>query len=99
MSRDEVDAILKCFPTSDEAVKLMPYASGKRPLADLAPVERFLLELYKIPQIEMRLSTYAYKFSVPELIQDIREVLETREAAMKQVRDRHSTGRTEADVG
>jgi hypothetical protein len=85
VSPDEVDAILKCLPTSDEAVKLMPYASGKRPRSDLAPVERFLLELYKIPQIEMRLSTYSYKFSIPEVIQETKKVLDVRAAAMQQV--------------
>jgi hypothetical protein len=85
VSRDEVDAILKCLPTADEIIKLMPYMSGKRPLADLAPVERFVLALHQIPQIELRLSTYAYKFSIPELISETDSVLTTRRAAMQQV--------------
>lgn len=85
-SRDDIAAILKCLPTTDEAIKLEPYVAGKRPLSDLAPVERFLLELAKIPQIQQRLETYTFKFSVPETMQEAKAVLVNRAAAMEQAR-------------
>jgi Formin Homology 2 Domain len=86
VSRDEVDAILKCLPTSDELIKLQPYLSGKRSFSDLGPVEKFLLDLSRIPQIELRLSTFKHKFSIPEVLHETRALLENRKAAMEQVR-------------
>lgn len=86
MSRDEVDAVLKCLPTADEIIKLQPYLSGKRPLTDLVPVERFVLELFRVPQIELRLSTYLYKFSIPEVLQETQAVLTNRGSAISQAR-------------
>ena len=98
VSKDEVDAILKCLPTSDELIKLQPYISGKRPLSDLAPVERFLLDLSKIPQIDQRLTTYLHKFSAPETLSETRQVLDNRKSAIEQVRACCPTTRTVSNV-
>lgn len=49
-SQDAVEAVLKCLPSADEALKLAPYLAGTRPLSDLVPAERFLLELHRVPQ-------------------------------------------------
>lgn len=85
VSKDEVDAIVKCLPTQEESIKLQPYLAGKRPLTDLALVERFVLDLARIPQVELRLNTYAFKFSLPEMLHETRGILENRKAAMEQV--------------
>ena len=96
-SKEDIDAILKCLPTTDEALKLEPYVAAKRPLSDLAPVERFLLELAKIPQIEQRLATYAFRFTVPEALQEAKAVLVNRAAAMDQARLRAMLSMRHAD--
>jgi Formin Homology 2 Domain len=85
-TQEAVEAVLKCLATPDEAVKLAPYVDGKRPLADLAPAERFILELHRVPQIEARLATYMYKFTLPESIDEMLAVAANRRRAIAQVR-------------
>ena len=85
-SKDDIDAIQKCLPTDDEKLKLAPYRSGARSLKDLAPVEKFLLDLSNVPQIEERLKTFGFAFSVPETLAETKAVLVTRRDAAVQVR-------------
>jgi hypothetical protein len=84
-TQDEVDAVLQCLPTSDELLKLQPYLAGKRPMSDLAPAERFIMELSKVPQIEMRLTTFRHKFTIPESLDDMAAVIRNRMEAINQV--------------
>lgn len=85
-AQEEVDTILQCLPTADEVLKLAPYVAGQRPLADLTAAEMFVLELSKVPQIEMRLTTFRYKFSIPEDMETAFQIVKTRKKAMEQVR-------------
>lgn len=92
-AQEEVDTILQCLPTADEVLKLAPYVAGQRPLSDLTSAEMFVLELSKVPQIEMRLTTFRYKFSIPEDMETAFQIVKTRKKAMEEVRPWRSWAR------
>lgn len=92
-SQDEVDTILQCLPTADEVLKLAPYVAGQRPLSDLTSAEMFVLELSKVPQIEMRLTTFRYKFSIPEDMETAFQIVAIRKKAIAEVRPGSTKGR------
>jgi Formin Homology 2 Domain len=85
-SVDDIDTVLKCLPTADELLKLQPYLAGTRPISDLAPAELFILELAKLPQIDLRMSTFRYKYSIPESLESAFRVVTCKKKAVEQVR-------------
>ena len=46
------------------------------------------MELAKLPQIELRMSTFRYKYAIPESLEDAFSVVNVKKAAVDEVRPR-----------
>ena len=84
-SSENVEAIIKCVPTSDERKMLLSLhqASNSSKLSD---AEKFCLKLLSVPNIETRMRTYLLKFTLIDQLEDLSKVVEAHTMACHEVR-------------
>ena len=83
-SSENVEAIIKCIPTSDERKMLLSlHQAGNS--SKLSDAEKFCLKLLSVPNIETRMRTYLLKFTLIDQLDDLSKVVEAHTMACHEV--------------
>lgn len=88
-STEDIDALLDCIPTQDQATALEAYVAGAGPsaLSTLADAEGLALELGRVPRLAARLHAAAAALKAPETLADAQRVVTAHIAAARELKE------------
>ncbi|KAL8235013.1 hypothetical protein R6Q59_021113 [Mikania micrantha] len=83
MDADQVDNLIKFYPTKEEMELLKGYRGEKD---KLGKCEQFFLELMKVPRTESKLRVFSFKLQFNAQVSDLRKSLNIVHSAVEQTR-------------
>ncbi|KAJ0881351.1 putative tensin phosphatase, C2 domain, formin, FH2 domain, protein-tyrosine phosphatase [Helianthus annuus] len=83
MDADQVDNLIKFYPTKEEMELLQGYKGEKD---RLGKCEQFFLELMKVPRTESKLRVFSFKLQFNAQVSDLRKSLNIVNSAVEQTR-------------